>query len=56
MSYIQYQLRCDDCKYEMNTAFGIVGTTLVAQPPHACPKCASPNLTRFAEGWNDKHI
>lgn len=44
MSFIIYKLRCRNCGNEFNTAFGIVGTTLISQPAKRCPKCYSRNL------------
>ena len=51
MSYMQFQQRCKDCDEHWNAAFGIVGTTIIAQPPAECPKCGSTKLTRMADGW-----
>ncbi len=38
----------------MNVAFGIVGTTMIAQHPTKCPECNSSRLKRISEGWNAK--
>jgi DNA-directed RNA polymerase subunit RPC12/RpoP len=51
MSYMQFRQHCLDCKEEWNAAFGIVGTSYIAQPPTACPKCKSKNIEEFAKGW-----
>jgi DNA-directed RNA polymerase subunit RPC12/RpoP len=51
MSYMQFQQKCLDCSETWNAAFGIVGTSIIAQPPDKCPKCGSKNITRFADGW-----
>lgn len=39
MSYITYQVKCSRCGEIYNTAFGIVGTTLIADPLKKCPTC-----------------
>jgi predicted nucleic acid-binding Zn ribbon protein len=51
VSFIQSTLKCDGCGYEMNVAFGIVGRTIIADPPKACPKCGG-KLTKIANGWH----
>ena len=48
MSYMQFQQQCDDCGKSWNAAFGIVGTTYIAQPPKKCPHCGSEKF------WRDK--
>lgn len=39
-----------------NAAFGIVGTSYIAQPPEVCPYCGSTNLTKIADGWSDRNL
>jgi len=39
MSFIIYKVECKICGHKFNTAFGIVGTTMVAEPAKRCPKC-----------------
>jgi len=51
MSYIQSTLKCEDCGYEMNVAFGVVGTTLIADHPKECPECKSIKLKKISDGW-----
>lgn len=46
-----FQQKCDDCGAEWNAAFGIVGLTIVAQPPKVCPKCQSTKIKHLAHGW-----
>jgi len=36
MSYFHYNVKCDKCGRETVTAFGIVGTTQVAEPIEDC--------------------
>lgn len=51
MSYMQFRQRCDDCQKQWNAAFGIVGTTMIAEPPRECPHCGSVNIKHVANGW-----
>jgi hypothetical protein len=51
MSYIQFRQSCSDCGEEWNAAFGIVGTTIIAQPPEKCPKCGLKNINKIEDGW-----
>ncbi len=51
MSYMQFQQRCRECGEEWNAAFGLVGMTLIAQPPVKCPRCGAANISKFADGW-----
>lgn len=39
MSYIMDTIQCPECKKYMNVAFGIVGSTQVAQWPTKCAFC-----------------
>lgn len=52
MSYMQFQQQCADCEEKWNAAFGIVGTTIIAQPPTECPKCNSKNIVKVADGFD----
>ena len=52
MSFITFRQRCGDCQQEWNAAFGIVGSTYIAQPPTMCPHCGSPNLSNAGDGWD----
>ncbi len=36
MSYVRYEVQCDKCKVIATTAFGIVGTTIIAEPIENC--------------------
>lgn len=36
MSFMLYIAKCDKCGVEINTAFGIVGTTQIATPKTDC--------------------
>lgn len=51
MSYIQFQQRCADCGQSWNAAFGIVGTTRIAETPERCPHCGSDKISKCADGW-----
>jgi len=55
MSFIQSTIKCEKCGYEMNVAFGIVGTTQIAGHPKECPKCKSEKLKHISYGWNAKN-
>ena len=50
MSYITYQVQCQDCGESYNTAFGIVGMRIIAEPIQKCPKCGGA-VERRAENW-----
>ena len=52
MSFIQSTLKCDDCGYEMNVAFGINGMTVIAQHPERCANCNSLRIKKISDGWN----
>ena len=54
MSYIQYMVQGQQCGKQMNTAFGIVGTTQIAAPVRKCPDCGCDDLTKIADGWTAK--
>lgn len=54
MSYIMSTIKCGGCSLEMNVAFGIQGTTLIAQWPKECPDCKSKDLKEISQGWNAK--
>ena len=43
---------CEDCDYEMNVAFGIVGTTQIAGHPTRCSNCNSLRIKNLSDGWN----
>jgi hypothetical protein len=51
MSYQMFRQKCLDCEECWNAAFGIVGTSIIAQPPTECPKCKSKRISKFADGW-----
>jgi hypothetical protein len=48
---MMFRQQCEDCKAVWNAAFGIVGMTKIAEPPSKCPKCGSPKIAKFADGW-----
>lgn len=50
MSYMRYQVRCDKCGQEVTTAFGIVGTTVIAEPVENC-ECGG----KFRSIGHEKH-
>ena len=52
MSYIQSVVQCTLCGKEMNVAFGIVGTTQIAEWPEDCPDCHGA-LKKVRDGWNE---
>lgn len=52
MSYQQFRQRCTKCNAEWNAAFGIVGTTIIAQAPTECPHCKSPEIEHAGYGWD----
>lgn len=39
MSFIIYKIKCKKCGYTFDTAFGIVGMRVIAEPARKCPKC-----------------
>jgi predicted Zn-ribbon and HTH transcriptional regulator len=39
MSFIIYKVKCKKCGYRFNSAFGIVGMRIIAEPAKRCPKC-----------------
>lgn len=51
MSYITSRIRCDNCRKEMNVAFGIIGNTQIAAWPEECPDCKGRAFTKIADGW-----
>ncbi len=51
MSYIQSRIRCNKCGKEMNVAFGIVGTSIIAEWPKVCPACQHDEFTKIADHW-----
>lgn len=51
MSYQQFRQRCQACKAEWNAAFGVVGQSVIAQPPVECPECGSTKLEKIVEDW-----
>ncbi len=51
MSYIQSRIRCNHCKLEMNVAFGIINSSIIAQWPERCPTCGLGQFTKIADGW-----
>lgn len=52
MSYIQSTIQCQTCHKTYNVAFGIVGTTVIASWPTACPNCGGKELIKVSNGWN----
>lgn len=48
MSYQQFQQKCRECGKTWNAAFGIVGTTIIAEPPKVCPYCKSDKIEHYA--------
>lgn len=56
MSYIQSTIECEQCKKQMNVAFGIVGRTQIAAWPEKCPDCGSRKLKRIRDGWHAQEI
>jgi hypothetical protein len=51
MSFMQFQQRCEACRAEWNAAFGIVGRSIIAEPPVKCPKWGSKAITKIADEW-----
>lgn len=51
MSFIQSTVKCVDCYFEMNVAFGVQGMTLIAQWPDGCVKCGG-RIIEISGGWN----
>ena len=51
MSYIQSVIQCGECGKKMNVAFGIVGTSIIAEWPRACPQCNGSQFTKIADEW-----
>lgn len=56
MSYIMFQQQCLDCKKIWNAAFGMVGTTIIAEPPTSCPECKSIKIEKIADGWTSTQL
>lgn len=56
MSYIQFRQRCRACESQWNAAFGIIGTTYIAEPPAKCPRCGSDDLVKIADGWSNAMV
>jgi hypothetical protein len=52
----QFQQRCKACQKSWNAAFGIVGTTYIAQPPTECPYCGSTELEKIEDHWDIKPV
>ena len=52
MSYQQFRQHCLDCKLIWNAAFGIVHTTIIAEPPKICPGCGSIHIEHYANSWD----
>lgn len=50
MSYLTYQVQCKECGEIYNTAFGIVGMRIIAEPLQKCPKCSGA-VERHADNW-----
>lgn len=53
MSYIRFQQQCKKCNAAWNAAFGIVGTTIIAEPPKKCPECGSSQIEKVADSWKE---
>lgn len=52
MSFIMSTVQCTLCGKQMNVAFGIVGTTMIADGgPKYCPHCHG-ELKHIADGWH----
>ena len=51
MSFITYVVECPKCKERFNTAFGIQGTTLIADPLRECPDCKI-KVVKVHDGWD----
>ena len=49
---MQFRQQCVACKKIWNAAFGMVGTTLIAEPPEKCPHCGSAQIIHYAPGWD----
>lgn len=55
MSFIMSTKKCQKCGKEINVAFGIVGTTMIADGgPKDCPECHG-KLKEISSGWNAKN-
>lgn len=55
MSFIMSTIKCLDCNYEMNVAFGIVGMTQIAGWPEKFPECGGKDFKEISAGWNAKN-
>ena len=51
MSFITYQVQCENCGKTYNTAFGIVGMTQIAAPLEKCPECGGA-VKKARDEWN----
>jgi rRNA maturation endonuclease Nob1 len=54
MSYLTYQVKCEECGEIYNTAFGIVGMRIIADPLRKCPKCGG-TVEKCADEWKSAH-
>lgn len=54
MSYIPFRQKCEDCGKEWNTAFGVLGTTIISEAPKKCPHCDSENLKTLDDDWKEE--
>lgn len=53
MSFIMDTVKCSECKRHMNVAFGIVGTSPIAEWPTECAFCkAKPPFEKVSGGWH----
>ena len=53
MSFITYTMACKKCEKDWNSAFGIVGSTVIADGgPTKCPHCNSSEIFKKSDGWN----
>lgn len=55
MSFITSTMKCEDCGWEMNVAFGVQGMTIVASHPERCSNCGSLRIKEISQGWNAKN-
>lgn len=51
MSYFQFQQQCLNCKEVWTAAFGLVGTTIIAEPPVKCWICKSTDIQTDKPKW-----
>jgi hypothetical protein len=53
MSFIIFTVKCEKCGKVVNTSFGVVNSTVIADPVNKCVCGGELKSTRTAEGAQD---